>query len=48
MLYLFDYGDMWRFQVELEEIRTEGSKPSEPKIIESKGKSPEQYEFYED
>lgn len=48
ILYLFDYGDMWRFRVELEEIRTEGSKPGEPKIIESKGKSPEQYEFYED
>lgn len=48
ILYLFDYGDMWRFRVELEEIRTEGSKPSEPKIIESKGKSPKQYDFSED
>ncbi len=47
ILYLFDYGDMWRFRVELEEIRTEGSKPGKPKIIESKGKSPEQYEFYD-
>lgn len=39
ILYLFDYGDMWHFQVELEEIRTEGIKPGNPMIIESKGKS---------
>ncbi len=43
ILYLFDYGDMWRFLVELEEIRTEGIKPANPMIIESKGKSPKQY-----
>lgn len=43
ILYLFDYGDMWLFRVELEEIRTEGAKPRKPKIIEKKGKSPEQY-----
>ncbi len=43
ILYLFDYGDMWRFQVELEEIRANGIKPLNPKIIESKGKSPKQY-----
>lgn len=43
ILYLFDYGDMWRFRVELEEICTEGTKPGKPEIIESKGKSPEQY-----
>jgi hypothetical protein len=48
ILYLFDYGDMWRFRVKLEEIRTEGIKPSEPDIIDSKGESPEQYESYED
>lgn len=47
ILYLFDYGDMWRFRVELEEIRTEGSKPGMPRIIESKGKSPKQYGSYD-
>ncbi len=36
---LFDFGDMWRFRVELEEIRTEGTKPQEPEIIEKKRKS---------
>lgn len=48
ILYLFDYGDMWRFMVQLEEIYTEGSKPIMPRIIESKGKSPKQYGSYED
>ena len=43
ILYLFDYGDMWRFRVELEEIRALGVIPLNPMIIESKGKSPKQY-----
>lgn len=43
ILYLFDYGDEWHFRVELEEIRREGRKPREPKIIENKGKVPKQY-----
>ncbi len=47
ILYLFDYGDMWRFRVELEELRIEGVKPQKPKIIEKKGKSPEQYAEHE-
>lgn len=45
ILYLFDYGDEWEFRVELEEIRTEGPKPSEPKIVEKKGRSPKQYRY---
>lgn len=48
ILYLFDFGDMWRFRVELEEIRAEGDKPRNPKIIEKKGKAPEQYGYYEE
>lgn len=43
ILYLFDYGDMWRFRVRLEEIRIEGTEPGEPDIIDSRGESPEQY-----
>jgi hypothetical protein len=34
--------------VKLEEIRTEGTKPGEPEIIDSRGESPEQYGSYED
>ena len=43
MLFLFDYGDEWRFSVELKEIRKTGEKESEPVILESTGKAPEQY-----
>ena len=42
-LYLFDYGDEWRFHVTLEEIRQDEKPPKEPRIVESKGRSPEQY-----
>ncbi len=45
ILYLFDYGDEWRFQVTLEEIRQEEPKPRRPKIVEKKGKAPEQYGY---
>ncbi|MHA1605558.1 MAG: plasmid pRiA4b ORF-3 family protein [Candidatus Freyarchaeota archaeon] len=45
ILYLFDYGDKWRFRVELEKIDPEGPKPQEPEIIEEKGRSPPQYEW---
>ena len=43
MLFLFDYGDEWRFTVELKEIRTTEEKESEPVILESVGKAPAQY-----
>ncbi|MHA1363423.1 MAG: plasmid pRiA4b ORF-3 family protein [Candidatus Freyarchaeota archaeon] len=43
ILYLFDYGDMWLFRVELEKIDAEGPKPEKPQIIEKKGSDPEQY-----
>jgi hypothetical protein len=46
ILYLFDYSTEWRFLVKLEEIRKESSKPKKPKIIEKKGKAPEQYSYY--
>ena len=43
MLFLFDYGDEWRFTVELKEIRKTEEKESEPVILESIGKAPGQY-----
>ncbi len=43
MLFLFDYGDEWRFTVELKEIRKAEKGESEPVVLESIGKSPEQY-----
>jgi len=48
ILYLFDYGDEWRFQIALEAIRKSGAKPRKPKIVEQKGKAPKQYENYWD
>ncbi len=42
-LYLFDYGDEWRFRVALEEIQPNKPHPKRPRIVERKGKSPEQY-----
>ncbi len=43
MLYLFDFGDEWKFDVVLMEIDKEAPLPLKPIIIESKGKAPEQY-----
>jgi hypothetical protein len=47
-LYLFDYGDQWEFQVEVEDVRQEGKKPRRPKIVEERGKAPEQYPMYDE
>lgn len=43
MLFLFDYGDEWRFSVELKDIRRTEEKESEPVVLESVGKAPVQY-----
>jgi len=48
ILYLFDYGDEWKFRVELEDIRLKGPKPRKPKVIGKKGESPEQYPRYDE
>jgi hypothetical protein len=48
ILYLFDYGDEWRFSVTLEEIQQDKPHPKKPRIIESKGKNPEQYPNWEE
>jgi hypothetical protein len=47
ILYLFDFGDQWYFRVKLEEIRGE-PKPQLPRIVEKKGRSPEQYRHCDD
>ena len=48
MLFLFDYGDEWRFVVELKEINQAEKWDLKPKILESIGKAPEQYPPCED
>jgi hypothetical protein len=47
ILYLFDFGDEWTFDVRLVEIRTDEPLLPTPKIVERKGRSPEQYPRYD-
>lgn len=42
-MYLFDFGDEWKFDVELMGIDKEAPLPLNPIMMESKGKAPEQY-----
>lgn len=46
-LYLFDYGDEWEFEVEFLEEGT-SEKAVYPRIIDSRGKAPEQHPDYEE
>jgi hypothetical protein len=48
ILYLFDFGDEWTFDVNLLEIRTDEPLLHKAKTTKRKGKSPEQYPYYED
>jgi hypothetical protein len=42
MEYLFDFGDNWEFQLQIEEV-TPDTRPGYGEIIASQGKAPEQY-----
>ena len=43
MLFLFDYGDNWRFIIKLENLNDKIKEEKYPRIIGSKGKAPKQY-----
>jgi len=43
--YLFDYCDEWRFYAILKEIDEEGSRSSEPDVVNDKGEPVEQYQL---
>ena len=43
MLFLFDYGDEWRFKVEVIDIGQSAPKGRYPKIRTTVGKAPDQY-----
>lgn len=47
LLYLYDFGDEWTFQVKVEGIEEGEPEPFDPFIKESKGDAPQQY-FYEE
>ena len=43
MQFQYDFGANWRFDVQLETIESEGTKISEPTIVESRGEAPAEY-----
>lgn len=43
MTYVFDFGDWWEFNVQLEEIKPLDGKIEQPKVLKKSGKSPQQY-----
>lgn len=45
MIFLFDFGDHWEFQVLLEEIKQGNGKLKYPTVIDEFGKPPEQYPY---
>ena len=48
MLFLFDYGDDWRFVVEVKAIRDKAAGVRYPHVLNSVGPSPEQYPSSDD
>jgi hypothetical protein len=48
MMFLFDYGDGWQFNVELKEIHKGEKEATKPVVLESIGKAPLQYPPCED
>jgi Plasmid pRiA4b ORF-3-like protein len=45
MTYLFDFGDMWRFRIVLEELNPEGLNIKKATLLKKHGKAPLQYEY---
>jgi hypothetical protein len=43
MLFMFDYGDDWRFTVEVIGLGQKATKSRYPKVLKKVGKAPEQY-----
>lgn len=43
MEYLFDFGDMWRFEVKLERIDPDDARVKKPELLEVHGEAPPQY-----
>ncbi|MCK4487201.1 MAG: plasmid pRiA4b ORF-3 family protein [Desulfobacterales bacterium] len=46
--YLFDFGDMWEFDVKLERIDPLDHKMKKPVILETRGEAPEQYPTWDE
>jgi hypothetical protein len=48
MLFMFDYGDDWRFVVEVIGLGQKVAKTRYPKVLKKVGKAPEQYGDWDD
>ena len=48
MQFLFDYGDDWRFEIEVRGFGERAKGAAYPRILAAKGPSPEQYPDWED
>ena len=47
-LYIFDYGDEWRFRVRVHAINPDAPEGEYPRIVQSVGEAPAQYGDWED
>jgi len=47
LMYLFDYGDEWRFKVRVHALHPDASDGEYPRVVESVGEAPEQYPDWE-
>jgi hypothetical protein len=43
-LYYFDYGDSHEFEIEVTDILPEAEQGEYPRVVESQGAAPEQYD----
>jgi len=48
MLYIYDFGDYWKFNIKLLEIEKADVKLEAPKLLELKGEIPQQYKYDDD
>jgi len=48
MTYLYDFGDNWEFLMRLEKINPPDPKIKKPVVLESFGKAPEQYQYWDE
>jgi hypothetical protein len=48
MRFVYDFGDNWRFKIELERIDPPNAKIKKPRVLESHGKAPQQYRDWND
>ena len=48
MIYLFDFGDQWKFDVTLERVDPADAAAQAPVILDRRGEAPEQYPSWDE